>query len=113
MEDYRAVQPGLSMLESGIQRSSRSLASTARHFFADDRRKMETILTTLSTSSYPIRILLDAGTLDPELNYAKRFEGFLTKDSIEHSWDNPSGTHSEAYWRENLEMYLEEYSRDW
>jgi enterochelin esterase-like enzyme len=82
-------------------------------FFRDDKRKMESILDALSSSSYPVRFILDVGTKDPELNYAKIFEGFLTKDSIEHSWDNPSGTHSEAYWRENLESYLEKYSRDW
>ena len=82
-------------------------------FFRSDRTKMEKIVSNLSTSSYPIRIILDAGTMDPELNYANRFEGYLTKYHIVHSWDNPSGTHSDAYWRENLKSYLLEYSKDW
>ena len=81
--------------------------------FRADKRNMETILPTLSDSSLPVRVLLDVGTRDPEFNYAGLFEELLTKNSIEHTWQMLDGNHSEAYWRENLAMYLEEYSRDW
>jgi enterochelin esterase-like enzyme len=82
-------------------------------FFRADRRNMETILPDFSSSKYPVRVILDVGTRDPEFNYSGIFEGLLTKNSIEHTWQMLDGNHSEAYWRENLAMYLHEYSQDW
>jgi enterochelin esterase-like enzyme len=81
-------------------------------FFRADRRSMEAILEKLSDRS-KIHILLDVGLQDPELNYSRRFEEFLTKYEIEHTWLVQDGSHSEAYWRQNLEYYLEEYSKNW
>jgi enterochelin esterase-like enzyme len=82
-------------------------------FFRADRRNMTTLLTDFSSSKLPIRVILDVGTRDPEFNYAGIFEELLTKNEIEHTWQMLDGNHSEAYWRENLLMYLQEYSKDW
>ncbi len=82
-------------------------------FFRADRRNMETILPDFSKNKFPIRVILDVGTRDPEFNYAGIFEELLTRNDIEHTWQMLDGNHSEAYWRENLLMYLQEYSKDW
>ncbi len=81
-------------------------------FFRADKKVMEEILEG-SFDLQKTRIILDIGLQDSELNYTRRFEEFLTKYDIEHSWLVQDGSHSEAYWRQNLEYYLEEYSRDW
>jgi len=81
-------------------------------FFRTDRRNMEEILSTLPRK-FPFRFQVDVGLQDPEFNYSQIFEEYLTLYSVEHSWSMLEGTHSEAYWRQNLEMYLDQYSRDW
>ena len=81
-------------------------------FFRADRRQMETLLAELAGKKYT-RFILDVGNLDPELNYATRFEGFLTQFGIDHSWTPMEGAHTEAYWRQNLALYLAQYAQDW
>lgn len=81
-------------------------------FFRADKRQTETLLAELAEKKYT-RVILDVGNLDPELNFATRFEGFLTQFDIDHSWAVMEGAHTEAYWRQNLALYLEQYAKDW
>lgn len=116
--EYRAiggVSRGAGWAFSTVMRYTSLFAITGLHspsFFRTDKRFMESQLIDLS-GRRDVRFILDIGNQDPEVNYTTRFEGYLTQYGFEHSWTVQEGTHTEAYWRQNLPAYLELYSQDW
>lgn len=60
-----------------------------------------------------LRILIDLGERDPYLIQARPLHEALTGAGVPHDWWVNEGTHEEAYWRANLERYLQWYSDGW
>lgn len=60
-----------------------------------------------------LRIWVDIGERDPYLIEARPLHDALTAAGVAHEWRVNTGTHEEAYWRENLRDYLAWYSDGW
>ena len=60
-----------------------------------------------------LRIWIDIGVLDVNLDAANTFEVRLTKYRIPHEWHIFLGTHNEEYWQAHVEEYLRWYAEAW
>ena len=59
------------------------------------------------------RLWIDIGALDPWLKSAIEFEDLLNLYRFPFEWHLFSGTHNEAYWQSNIEVYLHWYTQIW
>jgi len=66
-----------------------------------------------SNQEYPLRLYLDTGTLDSYGTETIKFETWLTKYRLPHTWVYLPGTHNDDYWRSQVENYLDWYTRGW
>lgn len=56
-------------------------------------------------------LYLDVGRKDRYYRPIEEFHALLVEQGVAHTWQVNSGDHSDAYWREQLETYLEWYGQ--
>jgi enterochelin esterase-like enzyme len=80
--------------------------------FKDDNPHVASWIKAIPAASFP-RLWLDVGDRDGELGAVRLLEGMLSQSAVVHEFHLYSGDHSEVYWRQHVEEYLQWYVSAW
>jgi enterochelin esterase-like enzyme len=71
------------------------------------------ILLQAMPADQPTRLTIDSGNQDEYHDAAARYDALLTDAGYPHDWVVPSGGHTPAYWKAQVENYLRWYAAGW
>ena len=80
--------------------------------FQADGGKIDRWLTQNPIEELP-RVLIDIGRDDQEWPTAQNFANQLDSAHVPHEWYLFNSGHTESYWSDHLDLYLQWYARNW
>jgi enterochelin esterase-like enzyme len=77
--------------------------------FEDDSAMLSQLIAAVPLASWP-KLWLDGGDHDGEVGNIQRFEDLLGAYEVPHEWRLYAGDHTEHYWQQHMQEYLQWYA---